>query len=212
MVARNGGPGFLQRVEKYLKELEEEGRRIQAEQERKKREREEEERRKQEECEKAAIAALGIDPEGAFRAVGVNGELVVTPKKVVIVRRGLLQGQRGNKEIDIKSITAVQLKRAGTVFSGYLQIAYTGSIESKSHSIFDAAKDENTVMFTRDQEPAFVRAKEMIEQYREQAASAATAAATTSTADELAKLADLVERGFLTREEFEAKKKQLLGL
>ncbi|WPD20166.1 SHOCT domain-containing protein [Thermaerobacter composti] len=210
-MASTSGPGFLQKVGKYLKDLEEEGRRRQAEHERKKREREEEERRKQEEREKAAIAALGIDPEGAFRAVGANGELVVTPKKVVIVRRGILQGHRGNKEIAIKSITAVQLKRAGTVFSGYLQIAYSGSTESKSYSIFDAAKDENTVMFTKDQEEAFLRAKELIEQYREQAAPMPHPTATTSTADELAKLADLVERGFLTRDEFEAKKKQLLG-
>jgi len=39
-----------------------------------------------------------------------------------------------------------------------------------------------------------------------------TSAAPTSTADEIAKLADLMKQGHLTLDEFNAKKRQLLGI
>ena len=44
------------------------------------------------------------------------------------------------------------------------------------------------------------------------AASTQAAASPTSAADEIEKLANLLERGVLTQEEFDAKKKELLGL
>lgn len=50
------------------------------------------------------------------------------------------------------------------------------------------------------------------EEYEKEKASAAAPASTVSTADELKKFKELLDMGAITQEEFDAKKKQLLGL
>ena len=42
----------------------------------------------------------------------------------------LLHGLKGEKEIEIASLTSVQIKRPG-ITNGYIQFAYPGSVESK---------------------------------------------------------------------------------
>ncbi|MDQ7794107.1 MAG: SHOCT domain-containing protein [bacterium] len=152
--------------------------------------------------------------EEEFSAKGINGQLTVKPQLVVISRRGILafatQGLKGDKEIRIDQISSIQLKRAGMLTNGYIQFSFLGGAETKG-GLFDAVSDENTVMFNISQQPAFLKAKEMIEAGIERSRRA-TSAPQVSVADEITKLAQLVEQGFLTREEFEAKKKQLLGL
>jgi hypothetical protein len=66
----------------------------------------------------------------------------------------------------------------------------------------------NTIYFNKKQQPEFEKAKSFIEEYRK----AATGGGGISQMDELAKLAKLRDRGIVSPEEFEAKKKQILGL
>jgi hypothetical protein len=105
----------------------------------------------------------------AFEVKGVNGQLRVTPHTVTIARKGALGfltgGHRGEKEIRLDQISAVQFKAAGWATNGYIQFAFMGGSESKGGAL-DAAKDENAVMFSRKQEAEFRRAKELIDQYR----------------------------------------------
>ena len=46
---------------------------------------------------------LTVGPDGEFLAKGVNGQLLVKPDRVVIIRKGMLslmtQGLKGDKEI-----------------------------------------------------------------------------------------------------------------
>jgi len=136
----------------------------------------------------------------------------VTPEKVVIRhKRGTYHGGK-TKEIRIKSITGIEMKEPGMVMAGYIQFIFSGGKEAGGWSRIDAAKNENTVMFRKKDLKKFLECKALVERYIEQAQSSKPQVAATSDADELAKWLALKETGAITEEEFQAKKKQILGL
>lgn len=156
------------------------------------------------------------------KAVGYTGTLEVYDNKVRIVYANGAMGMmsRGGarlspKEILIKNITAIQLRKSGLLGSGFIQFTIPGDI-SKARGSFvtggqiDAQKDENAVCFRNSAEKDFLKAKEYIMKRMEEISNPVPQI--VSPADEIAKLADLRSKGILTDAEFEAKKKQLLGL
>lgn len=148
-----------------------------------------------------------------INAKGVNGQMTVNDDTVVITRKGALafmtRGLKGDKTIPLDRISAVQMKNAGTLTNGYLQLTLSGGNESRG-GLMDATKDENSVMFNKKQQPEFDAVKTAIEERRR--AMRAPAAAAPDPMEQLAKAAELHKAGILTDEEFAAKKKQLLGL
>jgi hypothetical protein len=152
--------------------------------------------------------------EETFSVKGRNGQLTVTPTKIIISRKGAMgfmsQGHKGEKEISLDQISAVQFKKNGLATVGYIQFSFMGGSETK-HGIGDAVKDENSILFKKGQEPDFLRAKELIEQYRQALRQPATAPP-SSVADELEKLLALRDKGVLNEDEFAAQKARLLGL
>jgi hypothetical protein len=119
-----------------------------------------------------ARAAHHNNPQGGVLiAKGVNGQLALVENRVRISRKGFLgfmtQGHKGDKEILIASINAIQFKRAGAITSGYIQFSFPGGSENKG-GLFDATKDENTVMFKSSQQRAFEIIKQAIENRIEQ--------------------------------------------
>jgi len=150
-----------------------------------------------------------------MRAVGVNGQIELTPSRVCIKRKGILgfatQGQKGEKEILISEITSVQFKKAGLA-RGYIQFAFSGGLEAK-RGIFEGVHDENTVLFKLSQQPAFESLKRSLDDLMDKAKRPqATRQPTMSPLDELEKLASLRDKGIVSEEEFQAKKRQLLNL
>lgn len=147
-----------------------------------------------------------------MRATGVYGELLLFKNKVRIKRQGIgslfLHGFKGDKEIYLKNITAIQLKKAGNVTSGYIQFSFGGGDETKD-GLWDAVSDENTVMFAKQQQPSFIKIKEIIEN---KICESEGITQPSSRLDDLEKLAELREKGIITEEEFTLKKKQILGL
>ncbi|MGV0921851.1 NINE protein [Empedobacter falsenii] len=99
---------------------------------------------------------------------GVGGQITLTSKRVIIKRQGLLaksgHGYKGNKEIPMKNITAIQFKSPGSLTNGYIQFSILGGLESKG-GIFDATTDENSVMFTKAQESNFNEIKRYIDAF-----------------------------------------------
>ena len=91
-----------------------------------------------------------------FQMEGVGETLVVYSDKLEITPRGVLgfmaKGLKGTKTIPFFSITSIQFKQSGFT-SGYLQFTIPGGNESRN-GIFDAAIDENTFMFTGQNELA----------------------------------------------------------
>jgi hypothetical protein len=156
-------------------------------------------------------------PDGVFTARGRNGQLTVTPSKIMISRRGFLgfgtHGHAGEKEIDIDQITSIQVKKPGLATVGYIQFAFMGGSEAK-HGIKQAVNDENTVLFAKKVEDDFLKAKELIDRYRDDLRQRRNAPTSTSLTpiEQLERLAALHEQGVVTDDEFAAKKKELLGL
>jgi hypothetical protein len=97
---------------------------------------------------------------------GIGGQITLTNKRVIIKRNGVLgtlgHGLKGNKEIPIKNITAVQFKRPGSLTNGYIQFTILGGVESRG-GIMDATGDENTVLFDNKQESDFLEIKRYID-------------------------------------------------
>lgn len=153
-------------------------------------------------------------------AVGSNGSVTVTEDGVLIRRKAdvltfLNQGLQGDKTIPWRSITAVQFKAAGKHLTGYIQFSAHGHVEPK-RGLFPHVNDENCVLFLANQQWAFDRAKTEIDA-RIRALSAPPPAAATpapafSAASELEKLATLLDKGLLTREEFDERKKVILSI
>jgi hypothetical protein len=144
-------------------------------------------------------------------AKGIGGQVELSEDRITIKRKGAIafmaHGLKGDKEILISQISAVQLRKAG-VTNGYIQFSFLGGTEARGGFV-DATHDENSVVFNVWQQKPFLVLKERLD---EMLTSSRTGAKATSNLDELEKLAGLKEKGIITEEEFNQKKKQLLGL
>jgi len=84
-----------------------------------------------------------------------------------------------------------------------------GGIESRG-GLFDATRDENSVMFrSGEQAERFAELKSLVENQILKARH--NGGTTTSAADELEKFAALRTKGIISEEEFQQKKKHILG-
>ncbi|MFJ5259101.1 DUF4429 domain-containing protein [Streptomyces sp. NPDC088387] len=152
-----------------------------------------------------------------INASGQGGQLAFDGQYVSITRNGFLgraSHGRGEKKLHISSISAVQWKPAGPMVNGFIQLSLGGADRqaAKGSRTMNAAKDENSVVFTKKQQPEFEQLRAAIEQAIAAGhAPQAPAAAAPSLADELTKLAALRDQGILSPAEFEAQKARLLA-
>ncbi|WP_101844912.1 DUF4429 domain-containing protein [Halobacillus sp. Marseille-P3879] len=153
-------------------------------------------------------------PEFVFKS---NGKFFVTVENGYLrwTRKGMqnffVQGSKGEKNIPIREISAIQLKEP-KVTTGYIQFAYSGASESKG-GVMDAVKDENTITFTKKELNQAKELKQLIESLQnEYYSSQRQISGQSSDADELRKYKELLDDGIITAEEFNSKKKDLLGL
>lgn len=143
---------------------------------------------------------------------GYNGTIILGDDRLVIKRgfKGFALGGgtiRGDKTIPYQSLVAVQYKKAG-VMSGFIQFSIKGGSEAKS-GVNEAVKDENTVTFQINKNKLFSELQQKIESIIGSDRSNGTVPSNTEI-DQLEKLANLRDKGVVSAEEFEAKKKQLL--
>ena len=154
-----------------------------------------------------------------LRAKGMNGRVTFDGQVVVIERKGVWARAtigKGTKSFPVTAISGVQLKPAGVV-PGFIQFSLPGGNEQVSsfgRQSTDAAKDENSVLFgprrQRDFEAVRDAVQAAVTEARQQRPPARPRRAAVSVADELAKLAHLLEVGVLTQEEFDGQKARLL--
>lgn len=148
---------------------------------------------------------------------GANGQLYVYENKIEITRKGMWafanQGLKGTKTIPISEIKSIQVKKSGIV-QGYIQFGISGSIENQG-GYQSANHDENTVTFL---DASCNQIALNIKSYIEDTIVTKSNSQNTiiqqsySSADELKKYKELLDDGVITQEEFDAKKKQILGL
>lgn len=146
---------------------------------------------------------------------GINGQITIEENFIVIDRKGFTgfvgHGLKGAKRIPISSIRAIQLKRAGLFFNGYIQLTLPGGNENTG-GIFKATQDENTVMFKIQDNDMAEDIKNYIEDKLIQLQSGNTIVNQKSSADEILKYKQLFDDGIITEEQFEKKKNELLNL
>lgn len=103
--------------------------------------------------------------EAILSAKGHTGQIDLYDKRIDIKRKGFLafalNGFDGTKTIFLKSLTGLQFKEAGAATAGFIQFIFSGSEESKK-GLFNATKDENTVMFTKEQQADFEKIRDYI--------------------------------------------------
>lgn len=145
---------------------------------------------------------------------GTNGSMVLTDT-CVLLKKGGIKGFvfsggaiRGDKTVPYSSIAAVQFKKA-QITAGYIQLTLIGGTDATS-GLMQAIKDENTISFnTWGANKRFAEAKEIIDEKIKQFQRNGQG---ISQAGELEKYAELRDKGVLSEEEFQEKKKQLLNL
>ena len=147
---------------------------------------------------------------------GRQGKTVVVDGATVsLTKKGGLFSSQREKTIPIRNITSVEVKKPGAMIAGFIQFSIAGgAVRDGSFKFtggaFDAAQDENSVLFAGDALYGIaLEIKNYIESYSE-APSRATASS-VSAADEIMKLKGLMDQGIISAEEFETKKRQLLG-
>lgn len=150
-----------------------------------------------------------------IEAAGQGGQMQFDGQYVTITRNGFLARAthgRGDKKIPLTAISAVQWKPAGMT-NGFIQLSIGGADRqaAKGGRTMNAAKDENSVVFTRKQQPAFEALRAALEQAIAERHAPAAPAPAASVADELGKLAELHRQGVLNDDEFAAQKARILG-
>lgn len=130
--------------------------------------------------------------------------------------RALMTGNilNGNKEFYYSDLTSIQFKPATKMINGYIQFEYPGSHSGKGPDNFIS---ENSFAFML----AKISNEEISEAVRFIKQKIRTAKVPQqqnivmnpiSEADEIEKFKNLLDKGVITQEEFEAKKKQIFGL
>lgn len=154
-----------------------------------------------------------------IRAEGHNGQIAFDGYTVTITRKGFLARAsvgKGEKSIPLASVVSVQWKPAGGLVNGFLQLETAGQGGTRSRAgsqTTNAARDENSVIFTRRQMPQFEQLRMAVDQALTamHRGHAPQQPAPASVADELAKLGALYQQGLLSAPEFAAQKARLLG-
>lgn len=146
---------------------------------------------------------------------GRNGSLKLTDTGVCILRTGGLFSDfpSGEKNIPYRNITAVQFKKAGLTI-GFIQLSVLGGVEAQGGA-FNAMTDENSVTYgDPDKTEEFERIKKIIEQriIEPNIPNQSSYQKENDGLELLEKLAELRDKGIVTEEEFQLKKKQILGL
>ncbi|MGH3501211.1 MAG: DUF4429 domain-containing protein [Nocardioidaceae bacterium] len=109
-------------------------------------------------------------PDQTLCAKGRGGTVTFDTRFVTIIRRGVLARMsygKGEKRIPVARINAVQWKPAGVVVNGFIQFTIAGGNEVRSafgRQTIDASRDENSVIFTRKQQPAFAALRDAIDE------------------------------------------------
>lgn len=120
-------------------------------------------------------------------------------------------GLQGEKRIPIKSILSIQFKEATLATIGYIQLETAGGSASAARGgAFEAAGDENSIIFSMEHNDEARKFKNAIQAKVDSSSQGGTNA--LSSADELKKFADLRDAGVISEEEFQKKKSQILGL
>lgn len=146
-------------------------------------------------------------PMATFK--GSSGVAVLYEDRVVI-RSSKIIGNHSEKTIFLQQLTGVTVRKASIIQgSGVIHFS-TGGSEMKS--AFKSIKDENAILIPPFGTKKALNFKALVERQIAMVHSKPNGTISFSAADEIKKYKELFESGAITQEEFDTKKKQLLGL
>ena len=150
-----------------------------------------------------------LEATSAGSFLGLDGNTIVI-RHTGFINAMSKGGIQGEKRIPVKSILSVQFKPATDAVGGYIQFETAGGSQRPARGgVFEAAGDENSVLFSKSEMPKFEVLRDKVNSMLE---STGNLVQQVSSADELAKFAKLRDDGIITEAEFQEKKKQILGL
>lgn len=147
-----------------------------------------------------------------FHLDGVVGELDVYEERIVIKRKGKravkIYGIEEERSIPMEVIKGVKFRAWTLMVRGYLQFNIEGNIDTQGGFVA-AASDENTIFFTKEGNETAKKIKNYIEEIIVKSTKYDDG---NGSINELKRFKELFDEGIITKEEFEAKKKQILNL
>lgn len=100
-----------------------------------------------------------------FVAKGTTGQVELYDNRIVISRKGLIAKANhwgsGQKEIRLRKITGIQIKKPGILTNGYIQFSQSEYSES-DEGLIDATSDENSVTYPRKHHSDFKELRDRI--------------------------------------------------
>jgi hypothetical protein len=152
---------------------------------------------------------------------GHTGTVRFDGRMITILRTGMLARAsvgKGEKQIPLSQIAAVQFKPAGPLVNGFIQFTVGGGNERRSRfgsQTTDAARDENSVVFRYSQRDDFLALRDAVQAamtaIQQGAPEAPAAAPNGGIPEQIQQLSELHAAGVLTDQEFSAKKADLLS-
>lgn len=147
---------------------------------------------------------------------GRQGKMVIVEDNIVkIIKEGGMFTAQREKTFPLRNISSVEVKKPGLLVAGFIQF----SIGEKSRDglftltggVLDATRNENSVVFAgQNNYEIALKIKSYVGNGGQ--SDIRPTAQSYSPADEISKLKKLMDDGVLTKDEFELKKKQLLGI
>ena len=161
-------------------------------------------------------------PDGAVYSIeGVRGRhIVVYEDKCVLSTKATFGSfvtgniSDGEKTIYYVDCIGVQFKKSGLQI-GYLQLETASAIMNNRNNNFfneNSFTFDTTKISNEEMEEVANYVKQRVEEAKTRKNAPVVTAAAPSAADEIKKFKELLDLGIITQEEFDAKKKQLLGL
>ena len=161
--------------------------------------------------------------EKIFEVKSVTGQVMnIYEDRVELTQEGvrgfLLQGAQGTKTYYFTDITSIQFKNCGWV-NGFFEFTFPGGRDG-SGGAWGGINNDNRFTFgasTIGAAREIAQKMEKVNEYLQERLrivknASKNPVSANSTADEIAKYNQLLKQGIITQEEFDAKKKQLLGL
>jgi hypothetical protein len=150
-------------------------------------------------------------------ARGLAGQMSFDGTTIRITRKGffpfILHGSGGTKNLNIKSITAVQHRRCG-FFSGYLQLSVQGELEhgsGKANPNSSLMQDENTIVFYFVANNAFQILADTLNNAIRDLHSGKAQPTADEALQQIGSLGTLRDLGHISSAEYETKKAELLA-
>jgi hypothetical protein len=128
----------------------------------------------------------------------------------------MTKGMQGERKIFYSDMSSIQFKKSSSLLSGFIEFYFAGhNTQKQGGGLFAGTNNENRFTFYNKFLPDMEKIRDYIQgKINEKNApqNVVVQSAAASGADELLKFKQLLDAGVITQDEFDAKKKQILGL